>query len=76
MCFFTFSCFAIFFLSFSVGYPIAVIPAFITTVDLTSPATSTDVKNLTTPGALDFPYLCSIYLFDNPSSAIAYNRKK
>ncbi len=74
--FFAFICFAVASLSFSMGFSFGDITTLITAVGLASKATQTDIKNLTTPAALDFPYLCGLNIFDNSSSGIAHNRKK
>ncbi len=76
MVFFAFICFAVASLSFSMGFSFGDITTLITAVGLASKATQTDIKNLTTPAALCFPYLCGLNIFDNSSSGIAHNRKK
>jgi hypothetical protein len=73
---FTFLCLAVFFLSFLMSFTFGAAAALVTAVPLASPTTSADKKNLATPTALDFPYLCGICIFDDSFSGIAHNPKK
>jgi|TARA_B100000315_G_C14007565_1_gene333020 hypothetical protein len=76
MFFFSVICPAVLSLSFLVGFTFGGTAALVTAVRLASPATSADKKNLATPAALDFPYLCGLSIFDNSFSGIAHNPKK